>query len=733
VEDIARAGRRDRRTALLLGVGLSVLFFVTSYAADRSGLLPGFFERIEVGLLDLKFHARGPLEPSPQVALLAIEQPSLDRYGQFPFSRETYADVLLALERAGARQVVMDLVFSEPATPAEDQALAEALQAVNMPVLLGYFFYTGSNEMVPAVPPDRQQSFRRLTRSLPTGRPTTDHHLVDARSIQPVLPRLQQAADGAGFVNLRVGAGGIVRHAQLAIEWQGEAYPAIEVQAAAVALAGAGSGLPAMLVGTPGAPELDILGHTVGLDPSGGALLNYPGPPGTFPQVTMMELLDETRAEANAKVLGGKTVVLGPSAVGIGDTRDTPFQPSTPAVEIHAAVLDNLLEGRFLRRPPWLMLVEWLAMLTGGLLLSLVLLWAPSRFAIPAIALGLASVLAIDLAVCFPRGLWAQPVAPCLELVCIAVVITALRLRQEANSRAAQEQAREHLLWLFGRYVAPGVIDRMLGDPEQVRLGGERREISMLFSDIRGFTSVAEQMDPEQLISLLNAYLGSMTDAIHRERGMLDKYMGDGIMALFGVPVSDPHHAASACHAALAKLDALGALNRAALAEGTLDEPLKIGIGINTGTVAVGNMGSEQRFEFTAMGDEVNVASRLEGLTKLYGVECIVSGSTRDAAGDGFGFRELDRVRVKGRRGAVTIHELLGNRSDLRADHYDHYERALASYRQRRWDEAGAACRMVLDAAPQDGPARLLEKRIEEMRKAPLSDDWDGSYTATEK
>jgi len=722
--------------SLSAGALVILVFTLMAVVGDRHGYLLRFVERAEYALLDAGYRARGALEPSEQGALVMIDQPTIERYGRFPLPRGVIGEALAALARAGARQVVVDMVFCEPASEQEDAALTNALAEAGLPVYLGHFFYTGPSEVTPSLPLERRDAFVRLTEDLPTSL-GADHHLLSAHAFHPSLPVLQRHAAGAGFLNVRVDEGGIVRRAQLVIAHDGRIYPSIEVLAAADRLIGpGGSGSTLFLGGGARAPVLHLGDREFALDPSGAAVLDYVGPAGTFPTVSLLDVLDGGDGAASAEVVEAvhdRTVLLGTSAVGVWDRRDTPFTASVPSVEIHAAIIDNILEQRFIQRPPWIQVAEWLVMLVVGLLLTLATTWAPVRWCAAALVGLVVGLIALDLGVLFRAGIWFKPIWIAAELIAVFGAVLPLRSYAQTLLNRREREQRQHLLQLFGKYVSPAVIDQMLADPSLVRLGGERRDVSLMFSDLRGFTSLSEHLAPQALSALLNDYFGAMTEAILEQGGMLDKFMGDGIMALFGAPLSCDDHAARACRAALDKVRALQLLNERLSATATLDAPLRIGIGINSGGAVVGNMGSVQRFEYTAIGDEVNLASRLEGVTKQYGVCCVVSDSTRAAAGADFVFRELDLVRVLGRQEPVRVHELVGYADERERPWVAVYERALARFRDRCWDEARTLCGEVSTLRPGDGPARLLAERAHRYAEHPPGEDWDGCHILSSK
>ncbi|MBI5966515.1 MAG: adenylate/guanylate cyclase domain-containing protein [Deltaproteobacteria bacterium] len=316
---------------------------------------------------------------------------------------------------------------------------------------------------------------------------------------------------------------------------------------------------------------------------------------------------------------------------------------------------------------------------------------------------------------------------PLLNLILTYLGITGYRYMTE-------EREKKKIRGAFQYYLSPSVVDQMLHNPEKLKLGGEKKDLTVLFSDIRGFTSISERMTPETLVKFLNEYLTKMTDIVFKYDGLLDKYMGDALMAIWGAPLDQPDHAQRACYTALEMVEELWGLQKKWSAEGL--PTLNIGIGINAGPMVVGNMGSERRFDYTVMGDSVNLGSRLEGLNKLYGTNVIVSEMTYERVREEILGRELDSVRVKGKDQRVRIYELLARRGTASAEQKamaEEFHSALAEYENRQWDKALEAFRSILANHPNDGPAKLYAERCQILKDNPPAPDWDGVYTLTTK
>ncbi len=472
----------------------------------------------------------------------------------------------------------------------------------------------------------------------------------------------------------------------------------------------------------------------------GQLLLNYRGKGRTIEHISALALLN---GSVSPEVLAGRLVVVGVSAVAVSDLRVTPFEGSFPGVEIHATVLDNVLTGDFLTQPDWMVLVELGAILFAAVLLGFFLDRARGGWgALVASALAAAYVFGsqqLFVAAGVPLGL----VYPLLAIGLVYTAVTALHY-------VAEESAKRQIRSAFSSYLAPSVVDIVASDPSKLRLGGESKDLTILFSDIRGFTTISEALTPEGLTTLLNRYLTPMTHAVLDTGGTIDKYIGDAIMAFWNAPLDDPAHHRNACGAALCLYRLLEPLNetfaREAEEQGTRHIPIRIGVGVNSGPCVVGNMGSDVRFDYSVLGDAVNLASRLEGQTKTYGVAILISESTLERAG-GFATLEVDLVRVKGKQQPVRIHVLLGEPELVGDARFTRLAElhlgALEAYRARRWDEAE---RLVAEARALDVSVFALDRqvglsvlydeysrRIAAYRIEPPAPDWDGVFTATSK
>jgi len=420
-------------------------------------------------------------------------------------------------------------------------------------------------------------------------------------------------------------------------------------------------------------------------------------------------------------VLEKRVVLVGTSAPGLFDLRSTPVAPVYPGVEIHANLIAGMLDGNIRQRPPYVLGAEFLLLLVTGLLLAL---WLPLLSPLRATGLFtgmLALSVGINLAF-WQYGNLILPIASGLLLMALLYTVNM------AWGFAVEARGKRQITGLFGQYVPPELVDEMAKDPGRFSMVGRSRELSVLFTDVRGFTTISEGLDPKALSSLMNTFLTPLTRVIHSHRGTIDKYMGDAIMAFWGAPVDDPDHATHAVAAALEMQATLRALQPQFKDRGW--PPIRIGVGINTGRMSVGNMGSEIRLAYTVMGDAVNLASRLEGITKEYGADIIVGEAVCRAA-PGFHYVELDRVRVKGKDEPVAIFEVIGRRGEVDPAVLDQaalFQTAVKLFRSRNWDLAEVQLLNLQALAPDRLLYQRYLDRVRHCRADPPPADWDGVF-----
>jgi adenylate cyclase len=684
------------RRRVLVGLGLALAASALCGTAARLGALA----TLQARAADLLFGAHGD-ERARATVIVAIDQRShrelAARFGPMvEWSRTLYAEALDRLAAARPRVVVFDLFFDAPQP--EDVVLAAAMRragAVVLPVEA-----QGPGRLTPA--PGVAQEFDLFAR----------------------LPRtLRAAAAAEGFTNLATDRDGVVRGLPLVLRAGGEDLAALALVAAARYVR-----RPAALDHPPDATHVYGAGRAIPLVAGGRMLVNFLGAArrdpdaGPVPVVPFADVLSGAFDPARVQ---DRLVLVGLTIRGL-DEFATPVGGPTRmwGVELLAHAIETILQDRYLVAASGAVTLAAL----GGLALAAAVLVALCRPLWAALgALGLLAGYLAGAAVAFDQGVLANLVYPPLALVLAFAGATVHRVVFE---EAQQRRLRETM----ARYLSPAVSQWVLREPARLRLGGETRIMTVLFSDLRGFTTLSAGLDPQALVALLNEYMTAMTEVVFRHDGVLDKYIGDAIMAFWGAPLDQPDHARRACQTALDMAARLGAL-RAEWARRGLP-PLDCGVGINTGPMVVGNMGSRVRLAYTVIGDAVNVASRLEGLSKAYGTRVVVSEATRDAAGGAFEYRFLDVVAVKGRPAPLAVFEVLapsGALEPARRAWLARYQAAVEGYRNRRFAEAAALFRALHAEDPADGPARLYLERSEACLADPPPADWDGVFVARSK
>ncbi len=677
-----------------------------------SGLAPlRWLTQIDLAIDDARLRATLPGTRDTRITIVDVDDASLARVGRWPWPRErlaALAEELFARQRAAV--VGFDMVFSEP--DPGDAALARAL--AGRPAVLGYFLADG-----PSAPNSGVLPAPVFTGDAPGSMRWRGH-------VANVAP-LAEAAPAAGFFNALPDGDGVVRRLPLVADVGGGARESLVL---AMLRLHAGSPQVRPLAG---AIELEQAGTRLHLaiDADGARRVPYRGPGGaaggSFDYLSAADLID---GKLPAGQLAGRLVLVGSSAPGVFDLRSTPVAPVYPGVEVHASLLSGLLEGRGPVTPDWARGYEVAQLLGVAALLALLLpRLRPARAAAASVALA-ALLVMFDQWLYRRQGL-ALPLASALLLTLVVYAgITGWGLVAEGTRR--RELAR-----LFGTYVPPELVAQMARDPQRYGMQAENRELTILFCDMRNFTRVSEALPPEELRALINRFFSAMTQEIRAQRGTLDKYIGDAIMAFWGAPVADDAHAPRAVQAALAMLGRIDGLNRE-LRERGLPE-IGLGIGINTGLVCVGDMGSDIRRSYTVMGDAVNLASRVEALTRVYGIDILLGEATRAAIGDRLPLVEVDRVRVKGKQQAVTLFTPV---SEAQARHARFAEEvrlwnlALDAYRRQDAKQALTSLATLQDGfgdSPLSGLYRQLAERVERWTTHPEPPDWDGTRTFDSK
>ena len=689
-----------RRALLLAAVALLAPLLALMVAEARVG------RALERRVYDGWFTLRGSLPRPAEVVVVAIDTDSEASLGRYPWSREWHARLLRNLHRAGARVVAFDLTFAD-AFPAADTAFRSAIDQTGIAVL------GAKTDVV----------FRRGARGF---------RLEEPAGVLRGAP--------LGIVDVRPdGVDGVVREYPVRSTYPDRAVPQLGVQAVLRF-----RGIPADSL-REGRGGWRMGARAIPAGPGGGMLIDWLGPPGSVATYSYATVVDDAATDigewdldsfedlARDGVFRGRIVLVGTTVPEHQDLHPTSVRDADgsagavrmPGVEIHAQAAAALLAGRFVRTLPRPAQYAWTLLLAAAVVLALSRLrgWRGT-----AVAGALAVLAPAAAGLLFSGGTWLWTVAPLLAVGLASGGSAAVLWGDEARERA-------RIRGMFQQYVPPAVVRELIRRPELLALGGDERVATVLFSDVRGFTAVAERLAPAELVALLNEYLTAMSDVVMEHGGIVDKYVGDLLMAEFGVPVPVEDHALHACRAALRMRDELRRQRGGWEARGM--PALHARIGINTGTVLVGNLGSHRMMDYTCMGDHVNLASRLEGLNNVYGTEIIVSEFTWREVSAHFIGREIDRVRVAGRDGVVAVHELVAAREDGvdagMSALLEGFAAALALYRGRRFGEAGDAFGALVERHPEDGPSAIYLARCREYLIHPPSDAWDGAHQLASK
>jgi len=536
------------------------------------------------------------------------------------------------------------------------------------------------------------------------------------------------AASGGYFDNPLVSEDGVFRRVPLVQNYEGNLYPSLALATAQIFL-----GNPEIELGvkTSGSNNdqshyslqfINLGDHRIPVDNDAAAYVPYRGPKGSFPYFPIHQVLTRSIDPA---LLKDKIVLVGATAPGLLDLRSTPVQNIYPGVEVQANLISGILDQSINHRPAWTIGYEFALLILLGVSMSLLLPLVSPLFA-TAGSFAISLLLIGGTLVAWNNNLILPLASPLLLIGMIFIL-------HMTYGFFIESRGKRQLTRLFGQYIPPELVAEMSESPADFTLDGESREMTVLFSDVRGFTTISEGMDPRQLTQLMNALLTPMTRVIHKNRGTIDKYMGDAIMSFWGAPLNDLEHARHALCAALAMIEELKNMQDDFKVRGWPE--VNIGIGLNTGIMNVGNMGSEFRMAYTVLGDAVNLGSRLEGLTKKYGVNIIVSESTRESVPE-FVFRELDLVRVKGKNEPVAIFEPVGHKIDLDksiSSELSTYQRALRRFRSQNWDKAEIDFFNLSQSNPDRKLYQIYLDRIMHFRANPPADNWDGAYTHTSK
>jgi adenylate cyclase len=726
----------DRLVCLALLIGLAVLRIVDPAPVEE--LRDRTFDTFQ--LLKPRAKAARP------VTVVDIDEKSLARLGQWPWPRTSLADLIINLTNLGAVAIAFDVVFSEPdrlnpetaagtmryldevtraklrGLPSNDQVLADAIKRSR--VVLGE---TGLAAQSSA-----------LNKDLPlTGFATlggdAEPFLFKFAGLLRNIPILEQSAAGRGLFTIRIERDGIIRRVPMVLEAQGAMMPSLSLEILRVI-----TSTPTPLIRSDKAAGIEsvaVRGLQIPTDSNAQIWVHFaPYDPSIY--VSASDVLDGSVPPDKIK---GKLVLIGTSAVALNDIKTTPVSSSMPGVEVHAQVLESVLAGDQLVRPNYMTVAELLTAMVLGLL---IIIFLPNLGPVMLVVVGalFASLLAGASWYAYTQH------KLLIDFTYPLLSTTAIYLTLIFSSFVKEQAQRRQIRSAFSQYLSPALVEQLAHAPEKLVLGGEEREMTIMFSDVRGFTSISESYkhDPQGLTALMNRFLTPLTNAILASKGTIDKYMGDAIMAFWNAPLDDPQHEINACEAAVDMLERIDELNHQRELEakqgGHIYIPLNVGVGLNTGVCVVGNMGSDLRFDYSVLGDSVNLASRLEGQSKEYGFPIIVGSKTALAAKDKFAILELDFIMVKGKKEPEVIYAIAGREDVAQSGRFQRQRNLtiemLGCYRGRDWGGALAAIergRKSDDARALELLYNLYEARILNYQKNPPPDDWNGAFALLTK
>jgi adenylate cyclase len=772
-----------KRIPSIMAVVLTMVFLVLGFN-HRDLIDTGILTRLEFLWMDQKFNMRGWQPPGNEVVMVAFDDKTLDRYGSFRlFERDKIASLIDHLSAAKPKVIGFDITYPDHTTVENDQKFADAIQRAGN-VVLGIDLQLKSTvaerrqatpltpelmnlvvekEVFPAEHAD--QSTAGTSNGIIQGEKLAE--VVQGKGLQLAIPELIKACASFGFVNFHRDVDGSLRYQPQFIEYEGRLWPSLDIQLARRYLNALS---PTVEVANGNITQVQIGQYALQTDKFGRYMLNFDGPRGWHQMISMVDVMDD---KVPPDVFQDKIVVIGSPAIGLTDIVTSPFDPNLPAMELHANVIENFIHQNYLYRTEITKVIDLALILIFGAALALYLPRMNATRSVLYVVFLFIALVMVNI-VSFLMLHWV------LSLVYPGLALVATGSSMISYKYFKEEKEKKRTRSTFQYYLDQNVIEQVMNRPGMLKLGGEKRELTVLFSDIRGFTSFSEKMAPDEVVHFLNQYFDKMTAIIFKHKGTLDKLIGDAVMCFWGHPIETKDHAVRGVITALEMIQGVEDLRGVLVLPG--GAKFEIGIGLNTGPMVVGNMGSQSRLSYTVMGDNVNLGSRLESLNKYYGTKIIISDTTFQAVHEKVYCRQLDTIQVKGKSQAVTIYEPLGlkqleferRRTDRRGQlttwkkikraivmmQYGErrhgprrlgsdrivvkpeqleiasmYEHALALYRKGDFDAAEMGFDHVLTLKPGDGPSRLMKSRIAKYRTEYAGDEahFDPVYKFDEK
>ncbi len=743
-------------------VGLvATLVVVVSFLYGTFNFSGSFLKLLDKQWVDFILKERDPLPVHPALAIAVIDTESVDALGRWPWPRRAIAELVEALNEYEVRTMGFDVVFSEEehlirddtliprirravdtgSTTGRrvvrllrdldgegDRRLARALRARDN-VVLGYFFFGGGDQVSHLKETEIKRSAARIANSkieLQAGS-LTRGTIPIGTVVESNIKLLHDTGMLSGYFNMQPDPeDGSVRRVHMLTEYKGDIYPSLSLQMLRNYL-----GVRQIQVDV--TPETGVSGIHLGdtlirTNYDGSVQVNYKGPSQTIPHISVKDIITRTVPKEDLK---DKLVLIGATEVGIFDLRTTPVEVNYPGVEVHATLLENILTESYFHLDIFNDFITAIIIILLGIILSLILSKIKNIYSNILIAVFIIGYTVLHRYMVNSLLTWISYIFVVLDVVAVWLSITLYRF-------FVTDKDRRFIKGAFQQYLSPQVIDQLTNNPDLLKLGGERRVLTAFFSDVASFSTVSEGLDPVELVALLNEYLTQMTDIITANGGTIDKYEGDAIIAFFGAPIPYENHASRSCEVALAMQEKLADMRVQWKKEKRPE--LYMRIGMNTGPMVVGNMGSEKRFDYTMMGHSVNLASRLEGANKNYGTPICVSEFTYESAKGDFEFREIDLIRVVGINKPVRIYEVvarIGKLTPRQKQGYDAFAAGLAAYRQMQWDESRQHFQACQASIPADKASSAYIDRCQAYKTEPpvITKDqkWSGIFEASSK
>ncbi len=742
-----------------------LLLFAKNYMYIGS---ESFIELVDKKLVDFIIRSRGNTLKTDNVVIAAIDTKSIDRYGRWPWGRNLMADLLHELEtHYHVRVLGYDVVFAEPDTndiTAErvldsyyklisrenrnSRTFQDRLRKIHSKVssevkndakfgaelskwdnvVLGYYFFTNANiDQISHISDEQLAEYAgRLENSEITIIEGAEYlpymQLIEGLAVEANIRRLIARHNLSGFFNYVPDLeDGTIRRVPLVIKYKDMYFPSLDLQ---IVRRYYGDPSIRMVVNEGGIEGFALGDKWIKTDSDGTVMINYRGEAFTFNHYSVYDIITH---KVPVEKIEGRVVLLGATETGVYDLRTTPMGSAFPGVEVHANLIDNLINEDYFHRSDFVHFLTFMLILFVGLIVGIIL---PRLSALPGLVFSVVSMAAyitINLWFLNNERTWTS-------FVYVLGVILFNWFAIVLFKFFGEEKDARFIKGAFQQYLSPKVIDQLVDNPDMLKLGGEKRAITAFFSDVQGFSTISESLSPEELVELLNEYLTAMTDIIMKYNGTVDKFEGDAVIAFFGAPVIYKDHAVRACLASLEMQEKLVEMRKVWKKRGKHE--LYVRIGLNTGQAVVGNMGSAYRMDYTMMGDEVNLAARLEGVNKQYNTFTMISEYTYKEIKDAVEVRELDMIRVVGKVKPVRIFEVLGKKDEVVPEVMNakkYFAKGLILYRQQKWDEARKFFGHTIKLLKNDGPSKAFYERCKQFKIKPPGENWDGVYTMGSK